>query len=50
MTSQSFTGEYLVDWASLMAAATISVVPMLLLFVLVQPFLMRGMTQGSMAN
>ena len=25
---QSFTGEYLVDWASLMAAATISVVPM----------------------
>lgn len=47
---QSFTGEYLVDWASLMAAATISVVPMLLLFVLVQPFLMRGMTQGSMAN
>ena len=47
---QSFTGEYLVDWASLMAAATISVVPMLLLFVLIQPFLMRGLTQGSMAN
>jgi len=47
---QSFTGEYLVDWASLMAAATISVVPMLLLFVLIQPFLIRGMTQGSMAN
>ncbi len=47
---QSFTGEYLVDWASLMAAATLSVVPMLILFVLIQPFLIKGMTQGSLAN
>ncbi len=47
---QSFTGEYLVDWASLMAAATLSVVPMLILFALIQPFLIKGMTQGSLAN
>ena len=47
---QSFSGEYLVDWASLMAAATLSVVPMLILFALIQPFLIKGMTQGSLAN
>jgi multiple sugar transport system permease protein len=47
---QSFTGEYLVDWASLMAAATISLVPVVILFFLLEPFLVKGMTQGSLAN
>ncbi len=47
---QSFTGEYLVEWSSLMAAATVSVLPMLVLFVLLEPFLVKGMTQGAMAN
>jgi multiple sugar transport system permease protein len=47
---QSFTGEYLVEWAALMAAATISLVPMLILFLLLEPFLSKGATQGSMAN
>ena len=47
---QSFTGEYLVDWASLMAAATLSVLPMLVLFVVIEPYLVRGMTQGATAN
>jgi multiple sugar transport system permease protein len=47
---QSFTGEYLVEWSSLMAAATLSVLPMLVLFVLLEPFLVKGMTQGAMAN
>jgi multiple sugar transport system permease protein len=47
---QSFTGEYLVDWASLMAAATISLVPVIILFFLLEPFLVKGMTQGSLAN
>ena len=47
---QSFTGEYLVEWSSLMAASTVSVLPMLVLFVLLEPFLVKGMTQGAMAN
>ena len=47
---QSFTGEYLVEWSSLMAATTVSVLPMLVLFVLLEPFLVKGMTQGAMAN
>jgi multiple sugar transport system permease protein len=47
---QSFSGEYLVDWASLMAAATLSLIPVLILFALLEPFLVKGMTQGAMAN
>ena len=47
---QSFTGEYLVEWSALMAAATVSVLPMLVLFALLEPFLVKGMTQGALAN
>ena len=47
---QSFMGEYSVEWSALMAAATISLVPMLILFFLLEPFLVKGMTQGSLAN
>lgn len=47
---QSFMGEYLVEWSALMAAATISLLPMLILFFLLEPFLVKGMTQGSFAN
>jgi multiple sugar transport system permease protein len=47
---QSFTGEYLVDWAALMAASTISLTPVMVLFFFLEPFLVKGMTRGSMAN
>jgi multiple sugar transport system permease protein len=47
---QSFTGEYLVEWSALMAAATVSVLPMLVLFALLEPYLVKGMTQGALAN
>lgn len=47
---QSFTGEYLVEWSALMAAATISLLPMLLLFMVLEPFLSGGVTKGAMAN
>lgn len=47
---QSFTGEYLVEWAALMAAATISLLPMLVLFLLLEPFLSGGATKGALAN
>jgi multiple sugar transport system permease protein len=47
---QSFMGEYLVDWSSLMAAATVSVLPMLALFFVIEPHLVRGMSRGALAN
>ena len=43
----SFIGEHGVDWPSLMAAGVISLAPMVVLFVLLEPFLVSGMTAGS---
>lgn len=47
---QSFLGEYLVDWSSLMAVGIISLTPVFVLFLLLEPFLVSGMTQGAVAN
>ena len=47
---QSFLGEYLVDWSSLMAVGIISLAPVFVLFLLLEPFLVSGMTQGAVAN
>ncbi len=47
---QSFLGEYLVDWSSLMAVGTIALAPVLVLFLLLEPFLVSGMTQGAVVN
>jgi len=47
---QSFLGEYLVDWSSLMAVGVLSLAPVFVLFVLLEPFLVSGMTQGAVAN
>jgi multiple sugar transport system permease protein len=44
---QSFVGEYLVDWPALMAAGVISLVPMFVLFLLLEPFLVSGLTSGA---
>lgn len=44
---QSFVGEYLVEWPALMAAGVVSLLPMLLLFLLLEPFLVSGMTSGA---
>jgi multiple sugar transport system permease protein len=44
---QSFVGEYLVDWPALMAAGMISLLPMLVLFLLIEPYLVSGMTSGA---
>ncbi|MDJ1645441.1 carbohydrate ABC transporter permease [Streptomyces pakalii] len=43
----SFIGEFSVDWSGLMAVGLISMVPMILLFLLLEPFLAKGMTTGS---
>jgi len=47
---QSFVGEYQVDWATLMAAGTISLIPVIILFLILEPFLVSGMTKGALAN
>jgi multiple sugar transport system permease protein len=47
---QSFLGEYLVDWPSLMAVGTLSLAPVFVLFLLLEPFLVSGMTQGAVVN
>jgi multiple sugar transport system permease protein len=47
---QSFSSEYQVDWPGLMAAGTLTLVPIVVLFVLLEPFLVSGMTKGALAN
>jgi multiple sugar transport system permease protein len=47
---QSFLGEYLVDWSSLMAVGTLSLAPVFVLFLLLEPFLVSDMTQGALVN
>jgi len=44
---QSFVGEYLVDWPALMAGGVVSLAPMLVLFLLLEPFLVSGLTSGA---
>ncbi len=43
----SFIGEHAVDWPHLMAAGVLSMAPMVVLFLLLEPFLVSGMTAGS---
>lgn len=47
---QSFVGEYQVEWANLMAAGVVSLLPIIILFLLVEPFLVSGLTRGATAN
>ena len=47
---QSFVGEYQVEWANLMAAGAISLLPVIILFFILEPFLVSGMTKGALAN
>ena len=44
---QTFVGEYLVEWPALMAAGIVSLLPMLALFLLLEPFLVSGLTSGA---
>lgn len=43
----SLIGEHVVDWNLLMAAGIIAIAPVFLLFFLLEPFLVSGMTSGS---
>lgn len=46
----SFIGEHEVDWTMFMAAGSLSLLPVLLLFLLLEPFLVSGMTQGAVTG
>jgi multiple sugar transport system permease protein len=43
----SLIGEHTVDWNGLMAMGTIGVLPMVLAFAILEPFLVSGLTSGS---
>lgn len=43
----SFVGEYLVSWNGLMAAGLIFILPLFVVFFLLEPFLVSGLTSGS---
>jgi multiple sugar transport system permease protein len=43
----AFTGQFKADWAGMMAAATITTVPVVLGFLMVQRFLVEGLTKGA---
>ena len=43
----SFKGQYSVDWAGLLAASTLTALPVALLFLLLQRFFIEGITAGA---
>ncbi|WP_162605485.1 carbohydrate ABC transporter permease [Jiangella ureilytica] len=43
----SFVGEYTADWGALMAAGLLSIAPMVVLFILLEPLLISGLTSGA---
>ena len=47
VTLSSFRGQYSVDWAGLLAAATLTALPVALLFLLLQRFFITGITAGA---
>ena len=47
VTLSSFRGQYSVDWAGLLAASTLTALPVALLFLLLQRFFIEGITAGA---
>jgi len=45
---QSFMQQYSADWGSLMASATLAMVPTLILFLFIQKYMISGATAGAM--
>ena len=43
----SLIGEHAIDWPVLMAAGVLTMIPMAVLFVVLEPFLVSGLTTGS---
>jgi multiple sugar transport system permease protein len=46
----SFVGEHSIDWSSLMAAGVVFIVPIIVLFYFMEPFLVSGLTSGSVKD
>lgn len=46
----SFTGEFKTDWGGMMAAATVTSIPLLIAFFAVQRYMVRGLTAGALAG
>jgi ABC-type glycerol-3-phosphate transport system permease component len=44
---QSFMQQYSADWGSLMASATLAMVPTLILFLFIQKYMISGATAGA---
>ena len=44
---QSFMQQYSTDWGSLMASATLGMVPTLILFFFIQKYMVTGATAGA---
>lgn len=47
---QSFSGEYAFDWGGMMAATTVTSIPLVVAFFVVQKYMVRGLTAGSMGG
>ena len=46
----SFQGEFVTRYPLLMAGLTISIIPILLLYVLMQKYIVKGVTQGAVVG
>jgi len=46
----SFTGQFKTDWGGMMAAATITTLPLMIAFFAVQRSMVRGLTSGAVAG
>ena len=44
---KDFIGQYTTDWGMLMAAVTLSLIPVFIFFAVVQKHLMTGLTTGA---
>ena len=46
----SFTGQFKTDWGGMMAAATVTTLPLMIAFFIVQRSMVRGLTSGALAG
>jgi ABC-type glycerol-3-phosphate transport system permease component len=47
---QSFSGEFQFDWGGMMAATTITSIPLVIAFFAVQRYMVRGITAGALSG
>jgi ABC-type glycerol-3-phosphate transport system permease component len=46
----TFTGQFKTDWGGMMAAATLTTLPLMIAFFTVQRSIVRGLTSGALAG